>query len=181
MNAAGFSLIEVTIASALVATLCGGAAQLLSLSVRTNTASRVETTAAVLAQQKIEVLRTLAWTVDVDGVERIDTASDTTVHPEAAAGGTGLQDSSPDTLDADTAGWVDYLDAAGRVLGGGPPAPAGVIYVRRWSVQALPAPVSDVRVLQVRVVRRAAAGGRRWSPTAPEAAYVATARTRGIE
>lgn len=60
-------------------------------------------------------------------------------------------------LDADVAGWVDYLDPDARVVGGGSTPPASAAYVRRWSSRALPAPLASPGgrvVVQVMVTRR---------------------------
>lgn len=58
---------------------------------------------------------------------------------------------------------VDYLDASGRSVDGGSQPPASAVYVRRWSVQPLPAAPGDAMVVQVVVTtvaasRTAAAG-----------------------
>ena len=50
-----------------------------------------------------------------------------------------LTPSPAGALDRNTSGYVDYLDAYGRSLGGGESPPAGTVYVRRWSIERLPA------------------------------------------
>jgi len=150
----GFSLIEVLVASALMVVALAGLAQLAVASVLAGDGSRAVTLAAVLASQKIEQLRALAWTVDAAGAPVSDTATDTSRSPERPAGGTGLAPSPPDALVEDTSGYCDYLDGAGRSLGGGSRPPAGTVFVRRWSIQPLAG--RDGVVMTVSVTRAGA-------------------------
>ncbi len=147
----GFSLIEVLVASALMVVALAGLAQLAVASVLAGDGSRAVTLAAVLASQKIEQLRALAWTVDAAGAPVSDTATDTSRSPERPAGGTGLAPSPPDALLEDTSGYCDYLDGHGRSLGGGSRPPAGTVFVRRWSIQPLAG--RDGLVMTVSVTR----------------------------
>ena len=55
-----------------------------------------------------------------------------------------------------TDGYCDFLDGSGRWLAGGATAPPGTIFVRRWSVEPLPANPHNTVVLQVLVVRHPA-------------------------
>jgi prepilin-type N-terminal cleavage/methylation domain-containing protein len=67
-----------------------------------------------------------------------------------------LRAESEDTIDAlarNTADCCDFLDATGRLLGGGTSPPAGTAFIRQWSVDPLPASPDHVFVIQVRVVR----------------------------
>jgi len=89
-SASGFSLIEVLVATGLLATAIVSLAQLFALSTRTNLGSHNATYAAVLAQQKVEELRSLSWGFDSLGLLISDNTTDTTVTPETAIGGTGL-------------------------------------------------------------------------------------------
>src|SRR4051812_16623544 len=57
MRNAGFSLVEVLVATALLAVTVAGLAELFAISVKNNAAARYGTAAAVLAAQKIEQLR----------------------------------------------------------------------------------------------------------------------------
>src|SRR5438093_7062770 len=93
---AGFSLLEVLVATAILATALVSLAQLFALSTRSNIGSRNTTFAAVLAQQKLEELRSLAWGFDQIGLPISDISTNTTVTPEQPVGGTGLSP-SPDT------------------------------------------------------------------------------------
>ena len=84
----GFSLLEVMVATAMLATALVSLAQLFALSTRSNIGSRNTTYAAVLAQQKLEELRSLAWGFDQVGLPISDFTTDTTVTPEQPLGGT---------------------------------------------------------------------------------------------
>jgi hypothetical protein len=124
---AGFSLIETTIATALLATAVVGLAELFAVATRSNLSARTTTYATVLAAQKLEQLR--------------------------AAGGVR----GGGRLDTDVAGWVDYLDHNAMVVGGGGAPPPNTVYTRRWSSRVLPgsAAASGRRaIVQVVVTRR---------------------------
>src|SRR2546430_7287552 len=68
-------------------------AQLFVMSTRTNVAAKSTSIAAVLAQQKMEQLRSLEWGFDALGLPNTDTTTNTAVVPMAANGGTGLSPS----------------------------------------------------------------------------------------
>jgi type II secretory pathway pseudopilin PulG len=121
----GFSLIEAVIAAGVLAVALVGLAQLMVVSTHVTIAAGALTTSTVMAQQKMEQLRTVAWD-----------------HP-------ALEPSPPGTLDEDTHGYVEYLDAEGRVLGESGPR-GSTVFVRRWSI----ARASDTfRAIEV-IVRR---------------------------
>ena len=160
-NEAGFSLIEVLAAMVILSVSLVSLAQLFAISTSANVAARTNTYAAMLAQQKMEQLRGLTWGFDILGLPVSDYASDTSAAAAvsgcpASAGGsaTGLSPSPWGTLQTNTAGWVDYVDANGCMLGGGGVAPAGTIYTRRWSVEPLPSNPNNTLILQVLVTRR---------------------------
>ena len=88
----GFSLIETTVAAGIVAGAFAALAQMFALSVVHNNAARDGSAAMVLAGQKMEQLRGLVRGVDLN------------------EGG---------TLVSSVAGFSDYLDQAGNVLGAG--------------------------------------------------------------
>jgi hypothetical protein len=70
---AGFSLVETIVATALLATAVVTLAQLFAVAVRRNLASRDTTYATILAVQKLEELREIAWDADQGGaVDYID-------------------------------------------------------------------------------------------------------------
>ena len=152
-SAAGFSLIEVLIATLILAIALVSLAQLFALSTRTNISARNTTYTAVLAQQKLEELRALTWGFDLQGLPVSDTTTNTAVSPETAGGGTGLAPSPAGTLGANTDGYVDYVGQFGNKLGGGGAPPAGTVYVRRWSVEPLPSNPNNTVILQVLVFR----------------------------
>ena len=95
------------------------------------------------------------------------------VYPPAAAGGKGLSPHTDNTLQANTDGYVDYLDNWGRTLGGGTVIPGNTAFIRRWSVEPLPTNPNNVVILQVS--SRASATAARATP----AAYLA-ARKRPV-
>jgi prepilin-type N-terminal cleavage/methylation domain-containing protein len=161
----GFSLIEVLAAMVILSVSLVSLAQLFALSTRSNFSARTNTYAALLAQQKMEQLRGLTWGFDVLGLPVSDVTTDLSASdevngcPESAGGpGTGLSPSPWGSLQANTAGWVDYLDHNGCVLGGGGAAPAGTVFTRRWSVEPLPNNPNNTLILQVLVTRRTARG-----------------------
>ena len=156
----GFTLLEVLVAMALLALAVAGVAGLAGVARQSATAARSHTMATLLAAQKMEQLLALTWRLDLagSGLPESDTSTDLSYDPPQS-GGAGLNASPAGTLQSDTAGYVDYMDAAGRWLGRGAPAPAAAAYVRRWSVQASPLN-ADARVIQVlvRPARRSSAG-----------------------
>lgn len=140
-------------------------AQLFAMSQRSNMSSRTNTYAALLAQQKMEELRGLTWGYDILGLPVSDFATDTSAMEAisgcaASSGGsaTGLTPSPWGTLQQNTAGWVDYVDENGCVLGGGGQAPLRTKFTRRWSVEPLPSNPNNTLILQVLVTKRANRG-----------------------
>ena len=179
-SASGFSLVEVLIATLILATALVSLAQLFAMSTRSNMGARNTTYTAVLAQQKLEELRSLTWGFDIQGLPISDTTTNTAVSPETPAGGTGLAPSPAGTLGANTDGYVDYVGQFGDKLGGGAVPPAGTVYVRRWSVEPLPSNPNNTLVLQVLVFRNrdrgAADNGA--GTVMPEEARLVTVKTR---
>jgi hypothetical protein len=98
-----------------------------SLSIASNTEARRRTVATILAEQKLEQLRTL---------DSLDAA---------VVGGSIAQDET---------GFVDHIDADGAIVTG---RSAPFIYTRRWSIEALPTGFPQALVLQVRVLTRGTA------------------------
>jgi type II secretory pathway pseudopilin PulG len=152
-SAAGFSLIEVLIATLLLATALTTLAQLFGVATRSNIDARSTTYAAVLAQQKLEELRGLTWGFDPQGLPISDVSTNTAVSPETPTGGTGLAPSPAGSLGTNTGGYVDYVDQFGTKLGGGVAPPVDAVYVRRWSVEPLPSNPNNTLILQVLVFR----------------------------
>ena len=180
-SASGFSLVEVLVATALLATAIVTLAQLFAISTRTNLGSHNSTFATVLAQQKLEELRSLSWGFDRQGLPLSDTTTDTTLLVETANGGTGLSPSPNTTLQSNTAGWVDYLDAYGlKVCCTGANMPFTALYTRRWMVSPLPTNPNNTLVIQVLVTRSRDRGTSDLGAVnrLPEEARMITAKTR---
>jgi prepilin-type N-terminal cleavage/methylation domain-containing protein len=173
--ARGFSLVEVLVASSVVTVAIVGVMPLAILSTRAAESAKGATFAAVLAQQKMEQLRALAWTVGVDGRAVSDTTTDVASEPERPGGGTGLSPSPARGLDRDTPGYCDAVDAAGYVLAAGSPA---VAFTRRWSIDPWPADPANTLVLQVRVVR---SGAMSRPGRMPDEARLTTVKARRVQ
>jgi type II secretory pathway pseudopilin PulG len=176
----GFSLVEVMVATGLLATAIVTLAQLFALSTQTNVASRNTTYASVLAEQKIEELRALAWGFDTQGLALSDTTTNTAVSPQTPTGGKGLSPSSSASLQENTPGFVDYVDAYGNKLGTGENPPDNAIYIRRWSITPLPTNPNNTLVIQVLVTRHRTRGAANQGSVGrlPDEARMITVRTR---
>jgi hypothetical protein len=149
---AGFSLAETMIAVGLLATAALGIAQLTAVSIRANLSARGQTSAMLLAGQRIEQLRGLTWGFDPagTGLPASDTTTDLSQEPPTATG-RGLRPSPPETLRHNVHGYHDFIDGAGARIGTGGTPPPGTAYIRRWSVEPVPANPNDTLVLQVQV------------------------------
>jgi type II secretory pathway pseudopilin PulG len=139
----GFSLIETVVAAGIVAGAVAALAQMFALSIALNVAARNGSAAMMLAAQKMEQLRGLIPGVDLN------------------EGG---------TLDSSGAGFADYLDNAGNLLGADGSAPPGTVYVRRWSVAGMLSK-PDLLVIRVRVTKPG-------PEPMPDAASLITLRSR---
>src|SRR5262249_4950404 len=95
--------------------------------------------AQLLAEEKMEELRALPFTVDAQG-------------HAITASGLGL--SPPGALTTNVDGHCDLFDRRGAPLRAGSTAAAP--FIRRWSVEPLAASPDSALVLQVLVVRRPA-------------------------
>jgi type II secretory pathway pseudopilin PulG len=169
----GFSLIETLIALGLVTGAVIALAHLFALSTSSNLDSKSMTYAAVLAQQKVEELRALAFGFGADGLSVTDIESDTA--SDATTGGTGLSPSPMGALGQNTPGYVDHLDGSGSKLGGGVAPPGGAMYTRRWSIEPLPADPARAIVIQVNVTRHGRVVA---ASTRPGDVRLVTVRTR---
>jgi prepilin-type N-terminal cleavage/methylation domain-containing protein len=178
---AGFTLIEVFIAMMLLTVMALGVAQLFGLAIRSTQAARYQTSTTILASQKLEQLRALTWGFDATGIGLpvSDTTSDLTAEP-VGNGGQGLNPSPGNTLNANTPGYVDYLNARGQWVGTGPTPPNTALYIRRWSITPLPTNPNNTLILQVLVTtvhrERQAPGGTR--QRLADDALVTTIKTR---
>jgi type II secretory pathway pseudopilin PulG len=111
----GFSLLEVLIAATLVASTIVTLIALLMRSAEQSQRTERATLAALLAQAKLEELRTAPFVFDVAGLP---------------VTGPALSLSAANAHLVDVPG---YLESLGR-FGESPPAGAGPAYTRRWSV-----------------------------------------------
>jgi hypothetical protein len=164
VDGAGLALLEVLITAGLVIAVAAGASHIVAIAVRASHSARVRTIASMLAAEKIEQLRSLAWShVTTSGPAISISFSDFTTdlsNDPATDSGPGLLPSPPGTLEANVAGYVDYLDGAGRRVGAGASPPATAVYIRRWAVRPLASDPENMLVFQVVVATRAPAGVR---------------------
>lgn len=164
----GFSLVEVLISMGLLTAVSLGVAQLFALSTRANVIAKGQTSTTAMAQQKLEQLRGLTWGFDLEGLglPLSDTSTNLSVSPPAH-NGSGLNPSPMDSLEENTAGFVDFIDGSGAWVGTGTTPPGSAVYIRRWSIQPLPTNPNNTLVIQVLV-----------TPVTSEAARVGSAFTR---
>lgn len=176
----GFSLVEVIVSVAVLATGLVAVAQMFALSTNTNRSARWASVGTALAQQKIEQIRGLAWGFDAVGLPQNDYASNLAVAPPAAAGGGGLSASPQSVLTINTPGYVDYLDASGGWVGTGPDPVIGTVFVRRWSIEPLPTNPNNTLIIQVVVqrLRTGAASTQASVGRVPDEVRLVTLKTR---
>jgi prepilin-type N-terminal cleavage/methylation domain-containing protein len=183
----GFTLVEVLIALLMFVTIAVGVAQLVVVATRAMRGAREQTMAVMLASAKLDQLRALEWTYELEGagdpiVARTDGDTDLS-NEDLRGGGWGLRPSPGDTLAASAAYFADYLDDRGRWLAAGAAVPAGAVFVRRWSVRPLDAAPDRALVLQVLVttVRDERVRGGPWSRRAGVEALLTSVRVRKRE
>ena len=144
---AGWSLIEVLVATSVVVVAVSGLAQLVAGAVYANTRAKAMTISVVLAEQKMEELVAVFAAQDAHGAS-----------PAASPAG---------ALDRDTAGYSDYV------------VQNGAIYLRRWSIDPLPAFPDSTFVLNVVATRSRGPDDAASEVTGrPDTARVITVRTR---
>lgn len=177
---AGCSLLEVVIATGIMAVVLAALGQMFAISVANNTSARSGSYATVLAEQKMEQLRGLTWGFDTLGLPVTDSTTNTAAPVETPAGGTGLSPSPRGTLTSNTPGYVDYVDQFGNILGGGAAMPAGAAYVRRWSIEPLPTSLNTLvlHVLVTKRTNRGSADADGATRRLPDEARLVSARTR---
>ena len=146
----GSTLIEVIVAMLITVTALVSMAQLFAVSTGSNLAARNNTFSTVLAEQKLEQIRSLTWGFDPQGLPLSDFTTDTSVTPEAP-GGSGLQPSPASALQENTVGYVDHVTARGVIVGNGTQPPATAVYTRRWSIEPLPTNPNNTLIIQVLV------------------------------
>lgn len=151
---AGFTLLELLIAVALITVLAGAAASVMALAGRSLARSRLDTTAVLLAHGRLEQLHALSWGFGSAHAPRagVDLTTDLSGR-EPTSGGTGLRPGPSDAIEVSRAGFVDHLDRAGRWMGAETTPPAGARFTRRWTVERV-AGLPDILILRVRVVDR---------------------------
>jgi type II secretory pathway pseudopilin PulG len=151
-SSSGFSLVEVLISMGILTAVSLGVAQLFALSTRATFVARGQTSTTAMAEQKMEQLRALTWGFDTDGqgLPLSDTSTNLAVDP-LSANGAGLNPSPSSSLEANTPGYVDFLDAHGTYVGTGSTPPGTAVFIRRWAVTPLPTNPNNTLVLQVLV------------------------------
>ena len=153
----GFTLVEVLVAVLLLSMLAVGAATLGAAAGRAVLVARTASSTSALARQKHDQLRALTWAVNEAGALVTDTTTNLSAE-SATPGGPGTAVSPPGALDANLAGFSDYLDVDGRWAGSGASPPPGAAFARRWSVDRLDGSQDATLVVRVLVVPLA------WAP-----------------
>ena len=177
----GLSLVEVTIATGLLAAALSTLGHMLALSVSTNRAANTLTYTSILAEQKMQQLRGLTWGYDSAGQPVSDTTSNTAASAETSNGGTGLSPSPAETMTSNMSGWVDYLDRFGNVLGGGGAPLPKTVYIRRWAIEPLassPATTILIHVLVTTRMNRGSADSSGSTATWPGECRLVSVKTR---
>ncbi len=156
----GFSLVEVMFSLGILMAVCLGVAQLFTVATRANLGARGQTSTSILAAQKMEQLRGLTWGFDDTGLglPLTDTTTDLCQDPPTNTG-SGLNPSPSGTLQANTPGFVDYLDQYGSWVGTGATPTPTAYYIRRWSIEPLPTNPNNTLILQVMVTTVTTEGG----------------------
>jgi prepilin-type N-terminal cleavage/methylation domain-containing protein len=178
----GFSLVEVLVAMLLIATTAAGVGELCAIAAASTRAARNHTWATWLAGDKVEQLRALTWAFAANGLPVSDTTTDLSMQP-ATSSGSGLSPSPAGSLARSVSGYVDYLDGSGLWVGAGLTLPSRAVYVRRWSIEPLPANPADTLILQVLVTTVSRDRARQMAPAGqflrlPDDALVVSVRTR---
>lgn len=158
---AGFTLLEVLLAASLLIVVAVGVSGVIAAAIRASASSRARSFTTILAAEKMEQLRSLAWTSVVVGTPPLDgspedVSTDLSVDPPDDSG-SGLLPSPPDTLESNVPLYVDYLDSDGAWVGNGTRPPSNATYIRRWAVQRLASDPDNVLVFHVMVMARATA------------------------
>jgi prepilin-type N-terminal cleavage/methylation domain-containing protein len=161
----GFTLVEVIIAMGILTAVSLSVAQLFATSTRANLAARTRTSTTAMAEQKLEQIRSLTWGFDTQGqgLPVSDTTTNLTVYP-LTQNGNGLNPSPSDSLEQNTTGFFDFLDAGGNWVGTGAQIPGTAAYVRRWSITPLPTNPNNTLIIQVLVTPLSNEQGRVASP-----------------
>lgn len=138
-SARGMTLIETTIASAILMVVMLGLLSMAALATAyTENHGHLGARTTEYAQDKMEQLLALAYT---------DTASNTVVFPAASTGGTGLSVGGSTSLASPVNGYVDWLGADGTLLGGGTAPPSNWFYERAWQISSYSSGVIQITVV----------------------------------
>ncbi len=129
----GFTLLETVVATGILITALAGVAQLLALGVRSTRDAGSQSAALIAAQGKLEALRALAFSYDAAG------------SPVTAA---EFDVRNNGSLDDDTPGAVDYVDADGAVLDEDHQG-HGAMFTRRWRITRLDTFVPEAIAIEV--------------------------------
>lgn len=131
----GTTLVEVVIATAILATLMAGLMSLAALAISTTeNQGHLGARTTEYAQDKMEQLLALTYG---------DGSSDTRVFPASSSGGSGLTPGGSSNPGAPVALYVDYLDENGNLCGttgaacaapSGTTPPTGWFYQRVWQI-----------------------------------------------
>ena len=177
----GFSLLEAVVSSGVLVAIAISLVQLVAMSVASVRASSDETSALLLAVQKMEQLRGVAWTYDRSGRRLSDLSTDMAA-ASPRFGGFGLAASPPDSLIRSVPGYADFLDRHGRWIGSGSSPPSGTVFVRRWAIASADR-VADpdtlglmVVVVSMRLIERLQ--GRSLALNDPGVVWLLSARSR---
>jgi len=171
----GITLLDALVATAILVTVTTGVAGLITWSTRAMAAAGTETTAVWLAQQKLEQLAALEWSVDEGGLARSDESTSVAVDPMRASG-PGLRPSPGSAADVNTTEYMDFVGADGSWRGDAGLPRAGAAFVRRWSVVPLASDALNTLVITVSV--RPLSEARRGSRVVSSGATLQTVRTR---
>jgi type II secretory pathway pseudopilin PulG len=135
----GFTLFETLVATGILVTTLAGVAQLFVLGTQLTRQAGASGMALIAAQDRLELLRALAFTYDPSGL---------TV--TAAA----LEPSPSSSLDYDIDPYADWLDADGEVTDNVDDA----VISRRWRIASLGPTTPDAIAIEVCVFRTGTAG-----------------------
>jgi hypothetical protein len=119
---AGISMIETVMALGLLLVVAAGVLSLAAISLATTeNQGHLAARTAEYAQDKMEQLLALRY---------LDNSTDTTRFPAVVGAGTGLTPGGSLNTAAPVAGYADYLDTSGNLVGAG----ANWLYIRVWQI-----------------------------------------------
>ncbi len=178
---AGFGLIDVTLAIALLAVLFTTVSALVVRGRVVAGEARRQLVAVAAARARLDELLALPYSsaelASGATVEITDYVTDLS-GPAPATGGPGLAEGPADSLESSRPGYVDHLDADGRWVGAGASAPAGAAFTRRWSIVRGPAITGHALLVQVVVMKAADSSGSGRALQGPGVVRLVAARAR---